>query len=203
MTSGTSTAVPHVFRAVLTTVTPPHGQRAHSGVEQNLLVPASMAVPFPHHYQTWLVRTLGSRARLEAPPRPIITAGPPPELDGDASAWSAEQLLLSSIGMCLLTTFEAFAARAKLDLLAWEARVGGMVGKTESGLAFTKYTVEIDMEVSDVERARETLDEAQRHCLVSNALKASVEVIANIRPAARKGLASDGQVTGRLWSSST
>jgi organic hydroperoxide reductase OsmC/OhrA len=145
-----------------------------------------MPVPFPHHYQTWLVRTLSSRARLEAPPRPLISAGPPPEFDGDATAWSAEHLLLSSIGMSVLTTFEAFAARARVDLLAWEARVGGMVDRSERGLSFTRFTVEIDMEVSDVERARETLDEAQRHCPVSNALQAPVEIVAKIRPAARK-----------------
>jgi organic hydroperoxide reductase OsmC/OhrA len=145
-----------------------------------------MPVPFPHHYQTWLVRTLSSRARLEAPPRPQISAGPPPEFDGDATAWSAEHLLLSAIGMSVLTTFEAFAARARVDLLAWEARVGGMVDRSEQGLQFTRFTVEIDMEVSDVERARETLDEAQRHCLVSNALEAPVEIVAKIRPATRR-----------------
>jgi organic hydroperoxide reductase OsmC/OhrA len=145
-----------------------------------------MPVPFPHHYQTWLVRTLSSRARLEAPPRPSISGGPPPEFDGDATAWSAEHLLLSSIGMSVLTTFEALAARARIDLLAWEARVGGAVDRTEIGLQFTKFTVEIDMEVSDVERARTVLDETQQHCLVSNALRVPIEVIAKIRPAVRK-----------------
>lgn len=151
-----------------------------------MLQTAVMPVPFPHHYQTWLVRTLSSRARLEAPPRPQISGGPPPEFDGDATAWSAEQLMLSSIGLCLLTTFEALAARDRVDLLAWEARVGGMVEKSELGPQFTKFTVEIDMEVTDVDRARATLDDAQRHCLVTNALKAPVEVLAKIRPAVRK-----------------
>jgi organic hydroperoxide reductase OsmC/OhrA len=144
-----------------------------------------MPVPFPHHYQTWLVRTLSSRARLEAPPRPMIAGGPPPELDGDASSWSPEHMMLNAIGLCLLTTFEAFAARDRLDLVAWEARVGGMVDKATTGLQFTKYQVEIDMEVSDIERARATLDEAQRHCLIINALRAPVVIDAKIRSAAR------------------
>jgi len=139
-----------------------------------------MAVPFPHHYQTWLVRTLASRARLEAPPRPLISCGPPPEFDGDATSWSAEHLLLSSIGMCVLTTYEALAARARLDIKAWEARVGGMVEKTDSGLVFSKFTVDLDMEVSDVERAREVLEETKRHCLVANALRVPVEIEARI-----------------------
>lgn len=145
-----------------------------------------MPVPFPHHYQTWLVRTLSSRARLEAPPRPIISGGPPPEFDGDATAWSAEHLLLSSIGLCVLTTFEAFAARARVVVLAWEARVGGIVDRSDVGLVFSRFTLEIDMEVSDVDRAREVLDESQQRCLVTNTLRAPVEIVAKIRPAVRK-----------------
>ncbi|HSD90359.1 MAG TPA: OsmC family protein [Kofleriaceae bacterium] len=132
------------------------------------------------------MRTLSSRARVEAPPRPPLSGGPPPEFDGDATAWSAEHLLLSSIGMCVLTTFEAFAARAQMTLLAWEARVGGKVDRTEAGLRFTKYVVEIDMEVSDVERAKQVLDETRQHCVVSNALVAAVEIEATIRQPARK-----------------
>lgn len=145
-----------------------------------------MPVPFPHHYQTWLVRTLSSRARLEAPPRPLISGGPPPEFDGDATAWSAEHLLLSSIGMCVLTTFEALAARARVDLLGWEARVGGMVDRTELGLRFTKFNIEIDMDVSDPDLARKVLEETKAHCLVSNALKAPVEIEAKIHQRIRK-----------------
>jgi len=143
-----------------------------------------MPVPFPHHYQTWLVRTLSSRARLEAPPRPMIAGGPPAELDGDATSWSAEHLLLSSIGLSLLTTFEALAARNRVDLVSWEARVGGMVDRTETGLVFTRFSVEVDMEVGDVERARATLDETKQHCLITNALRAPVEIDAKIRPPA-------------------
>lgn len=140
-----------------------------------------MSVPFPHLYQARLVRTLSSRARVDAPPRPVIAAGPPPELDGDATAWSAEQLLVASIGMCVLATFEALATHARIALVGWEARVGGIVDKTDTGLAFTKFTVEIDMEVSDAERARAVLEEAKQHCLIPNTLAAPVEIVATIR----------------------
>jgi len=119
-----------------------------------------MPVPFPHHYQTWMVRTLSSRARLEAPPRPLISGGPPPEFDGDATAWSAEQLMLSSIGLSVLTTFEAFAARDRVDLLGWEARVGGTVDRGELGPQLQTFRVEVDRGGSDVGRARGTVDGA-------------------------------------------
>ena len=145
-----------------------------------------MPAPFPHRYKTSIVRTLSSRARVEAAPRLPITAGPPPEFDGDATAWSPEHLLLSAIGTCLLTTFEAFAVRDRVALLAWDARVTGTVEKTAHGLRFTSYTVEVDLEVDDVERARATLDDAKRHCLISHALTLAVEIIPRFTPVARQ-----------------
>jgi organic hydroperoxide reductase OsmC/OhrA len=147
---------------------------------------AGMPAPFPHRYKTSLVRTLSSRARIEAPPRAPILAGPPPELDGDATSWSPELLLLSSIGMCLLTTFEAFAVRDQVDLFACDVRAFGTVDKTPHGLRFTSFTVEVDMEVSDVVRAQQTLEVAKQHCMVSNALVTPVEVIATFRPLAQQ-----------------
>jgi organic hydroperoxide reductase OsmC/OhrA len=137
-----------------------------------------MPAPFPHHYHSRLVRTLSSRARIEAPPRAPIAAGPPVELDGDATSWSPEHLLLSSIGMCLLTTFEAFAARDHVELLAWEASVSGTLAKTSQGLEFTEFHVEVAMEVSDGEAADRALADAERHCPIVNALRAHVEVVA-------------------------
>lgn len=145
-----------------------------------------MPAPFPHRYKTSLVRTLSSRARIEAPPRSAISAGPPPEFDGDATSWSPEHLLLASIGMCLLTTFEAVAARDRVELLAWDARVHGTVDRTPQGLRFTAFTIEVDLDVTDVERAQKTLETAKRHCLISNALNTPVEVVPTFRPVARQ-----------------
>ena len=88
--------------------------------------------------------------------------------------------------MCLLTTFEAFAARERLDLVGWEARVGGMVDRTDTGLRFTKFNVEVDMEVSDVELARKVLEDTKTCCLVSNGLTAPVEIEAKIHQRIRK-----------------
>jgi organic hydroperoxide reductase OsmC/OhrA len=142
-----------------------------------------MPAPFPHHYEATLVRTLASRARIEAPPRTPIAGGPPPQFEGDATSWSAEHLLLSSIGLCLLTTFEALAARDRIELVSWRARVTATVAKTAEGLRFTAFCAELDVEVDDIGRARATLEATKRHCLVSNALGVPVEVNATFHPA--------------------
>jgi organic hydroperoxide reductase OsmC/OhrA len=142
-----------------------------------------MSAPFPHLYETRLVRTLGSRARIESEMRAPIAGGPPPELDGDVASWPPEHLLLSALGLSLLTTFEALAACDRVELLAWDANVSGTLAKTSQGLELVQVRIEIDMEVSDSARARQALDDARTHCPVANALRTPIDVVARIRPA--------------------
>jgi organic hydroperoxide reductase OsmC/OhrA len=141
-----------------------------------------MPVPFPHRYSASLSRTFASRARMEAPPRPALDGGPSPELDGDVNAWSPEHMLLSSLGLCMLTTFEAFAARDGIEVLAWDAKAGGTVEQTPEGLMFTSIVLELDMELSgNIERVETTLEDAKQYCLVLNSLRIPVVVEAQVR----------------------
>lgn len=141
-----------------------------------------MPVPFPHRYSASLCRTFASRARIEAPPRPALHGGPPPELDGDVDAWSPEHMLLASLGLCLLTTFEAFAARDRIDLRAWQAHVSGTVDQTPEGPMFTSIVVDLDIEIAgNVDRFEGALDDAKRYCLVQNALRVPVVIEIQLR----------------------
>ena len=142
-----------------------------------------MPTPFPHQYEATLVRTWSSRGRLEAASRPPIPCSPAPQFDGDETAWSAELLLLSSLVMSLLTTFEAFAARDGVTVTTvttWQARVCGKLDMIGGGLSFIGFTIYLDMDVDSADHARATLDDAQRHCLVANMLRVPVEVVAQI-----------------------
>jgi organic hydroperoxide reductase OsmC/OhrA len=141
-----------------------------------------MLAPFPHRYSASLCRTLASRARIEAPPRPVLHGGPPPELDGDVDAWSPEHMLLSSLGLCMLTTFEAFAARDRIELLAWCAQVHGTVEQTPEGPNFTSIVLELDIDIAgNVDQFEDTLEDAKRYCLVQNALRVPVVVETVVR----------------------
>jgi organic hydroperoxide reductase OsmC/OhrA len=141
-----------------------------------------MSVPFPHRYCATLTRTLASRARIEASPRVALHGGPSPELDGDVDAWSPEHMLLSSLGLCMLTTFEAFAARDHLELQSWEARVSGTVEQTPEGPMFTSIVVELDVDIAgNIEQFEDTLEDAKRYCLVQNALRVPVVVEVQLR----------------------
>lgn len=140
-----------------------------------------MPVPFPHHYSATISRTFASRARVEAPPRPSLQGGPSPELDGDTTTWSPEHLMLSSLGLCMLTTFEAFCARDGITLIDWNANMKGSVERSPEGLIFSSIVLCIDMEVSDAERVEQTLEDAKRYCLILNSLSVPVVVETTIR----------------------
>jgi len=134
--------------------------------------------PFPHHYEVvvdWRGREGG---RIESADRPRILGGPPPEFGGPAHWWSPEHLLLSSVGLCLMTTFQALADRQGLDLRRCDNVVEGTLDKTPDGLRFTSIVVHADVEVAeaDIERARNLLQSAKRHCIVSGSLRTPVEV---------------------------
>ena len=143
-----------------------------------------MPVPFPHRYSASLSRTFASRARMEAPPRPVLYGAPSPELDGDVNAWSAEHMLLSSLGLCMLTTFEAFAARDGIEVLAWDAKASGSVERTPEGLMFTSIVLELDMSLAgNVDRVEATLEDAKQYCLVLNSLRIPVVIETQVRTA--------------------
>jgi uncharacterized OsmC-like protein len=136
-----------------------------------------MPVPFPHRYSASLSRTFASRARLLAPPRPVLRGSPSPELDGDVDAWSPEHMLLSSLGLCMLTTFEAFAARDGIDVLSWDAKINGTVEQTPEGRMFTSIVLELDMRLDgNVDRVESTLEDAKQYCLVLNSLRVPVVI---------------------------
>jgi organic hydroperoxide reductase OsmC/OhrA len=141
-----------------------------------------MPAPFPHVYHASVSRTFASRGRVDAPPRPYLECGPSRQLDGDVAAWSPEHLVLSSLGMCMLTTFEAFAARDGIDLISWNAHTRGTVDRTPEGLMFTSIVLVIDMEVTgNTAKIDKTLEDTKQYCLVLNSLRVPVVVEAEVR----------------------
>jgi organic hydroperoxide reductase OsmC/OhrA len=137
--------------------------------------------PFPHHYEIALSGA-GPGVTLGAGLRPTIEGGAPDTFGGRDDWWSPEHLLLASLGLCLKTTFDAFAAKDKLDVRAYASRARGVLDKTPAGLVFTSLVVEVDLEVAaDTARAERVLEAAKHWCIVSNALKAPVEVSVNVR----------------------
>ncbi len=91
-------------------------------------------------------------------------------------------MLLSSLGLCMLTTFEAFAVRDGIEVLSWGAKASGTVDQTPEGLMFTSIVLELDMELAgNLDRVEATLEDAKQYCLVLNSLRIPVVVEAQVR----------------------
>ena len=137
----------------------------------------STPASFPQRYEVQL-RGLGEDIVSTAGPRPGILGGPPPQFGGHADRWSPEHLLLASLNLCLATTFGAYTRRARVELLGYRSRATGTLDKVDGRLAFTSFeiAVELELRAQDGEKARELMDKAKNHCLVSNALRAPVHV---------------------------
>jgi organic hydroperoxide reductase OsmC/OhrA len=136
--------------------------------------------PFPHHYRVRL-----SNARLLAPPREPIAAGPPPQFGGSDSVWSPEELLVAAALECLWTTFEAFARREQLIVHDWSGTGVAVLDRGPRTPVFTSITLSVAMTVDDgdEERANRILAKAEQSCIISNALNVAVTVEANITTA--------------------
>lgn len=156
-----------------------------------------MPAPFPHHYSASISRTFASRARVDAPPRPALHGGPSSEFDGDVAAWSPEHLLLSSLGICMLTTFEAFAARDGIEVIDWNASLNGTVDRSPDGLMFSSIVMSLDMELAgNVDAVEKTLEDTKQYCLVMNSLRVPVVVETSIRgPGRDAGAEQDVEAT--------
>ena len=137
--------------------------------------------PFPHTYSVEL-----EDRHLAAPPRAPIAVGAPPQFGGSDEVWSPEELLVGAALECLWTTFEAYARHDQLEVAGWRGTGSGILDKSPTGPVFTSITLAVEMTVAaaDLERARRILDTAEKHCIISNALRVAVTLQADIRPAA-------------------
>jgi len=156
-----------------------------------------MPAPFPHRYSATISRTFASRARMEAPPRPALHGSPSPQFDGDVGAWSPEHMILSALGLSMLTTFEAFATRDGIELQQWDAKVSGAVERTPEGLMFTSILMELAMTIAgNVDRLEQTLEDAKQYCLVLNSLRVPVVVETDVHHAEEPAALEDLRQAG-------
>ena len=90
--------------------------------------------------QTFQVETVWRHereCRVSARRNPDLTVATPPEFGGPEGIWSPEELLVASVGSCLLSTFLYFAYRFEFPFESYSSRSTGTIEKTSQGLRFT------------------------------------------------------------------
>lgn len=140
-----------------------------------------MGHALPRHVDVELEWHGSDRAALSSRGRAPIW-GATPSTMSDPLAWDAEDLLLSSISLCLMTAFQTLADKAALKVHRYHCRTEATLGATRAGLGmrpgFTFVTVHVDVDVDpeQVERARDLMVQAKQHCVVANTLMPPVHL---------------------------
>ena len=124
------------------------------------------------------------RGKICSSGKPEVKISSPPEFKGEAGIWTPEDLFLSSVNACTMSTFLAYAQHKNLPLVAYESEAEGLVERVEGKYRFTKIVLNphIDVESEEaIPQAREILDNAHRDCLITNSTTAEVEIFPQIR----------------------
>ena len=141
----------------------------------------------PHHYtvsahgKSDTNVTLSSRGL-----RDLDTAGPP-EFGGPGDVWSPETLLVGAVADCFILSFRATARAARLEWDSLSCSVIGTLDKIDRVTQFTAYdiTAELTLPASsddkaDDKKALRLMEKAEKHCLITNSLKAATTLQASV-----------------------
>jgi organic hydroperoxide reductase OsmC/OhrA len=139
---------------------------------------------FPHRYTVLTSGRPEGPLPVESKGLPTLETSAPPEFGGPEGYWSPETMLTGAVANCLILTFRALSRAAKLEWSNLEVACSGEVDKTREGLRFTKFTVDASLTIAgdtDEAEAREVLENAKKHCLVTASLTSTTEMTVEIR----------------------
>ncbi|MEJ5304977.1 MAG: OsmC family protein [Ignavibacteria bacterium] len=131
-----------------------------------------------HLYEINLKWTEQKKGLLSASGLPDIEVATPPQFSGGHEGiWSPEHLFVSSVAVCIMTTFLAIAELSKLEFVSYESRATGKLEKVDNKYMITEVTVEPIIKIKyekDLERAERIIHKAEANCLISNSIKSKV-----------------------------
>jgi organic hydroperoxide reductase OsmC/OhrA len=134
---------------------------------------------FPHHYAVSASAAESGDIDVTASALPAIVSAPPLEFDGPGDRWSPETLLVGAVGDCLVLTFRAVARASRIAWTSLRCDVEGTLARVDNVTRFTEFDVRARLTIpaeTDPAAARQALERAERHCLISNSLKAAVHL---------------------------
>jgi peroxiredoxin-like protein len=139
---------------------------------------------FPHHYVVEASATPDSNVGLDSPGLVRIDTAGPAEFGGPGDLWSPETLLVAAVADCFILSFRAIARKARFEWKSLVCDVVGDLDQVDGVTQFTGFSMRAVLEIpeeSEESRARRLLEKAERHCLITNSLKAGTELEVDIR----------------------
>jgi organic hydroperoxide reductase OsmC/OhrA len=109
-----------------------------------------------------------------------------PAFRGDPTRLNPEQLVLAAASSCQLLSFLAVAARARIDVIAYEDHASALMPEADRPVRITEIalrpTVTVRGDVSD-ERLAHLTEVAHRECYVANSLSSTITIAPTFRRA--------------------
>ena len=113
----------------------------------------------------------------------MLGSASPAEFDGPGDRWSPETLLVGAVADCFILTFRAIANASKVPWISLDCDVTGTLDRVGRVTQFTHFEMTAHLVVlagQDAGAARHAIEKAERDCLISNSLKASMVLAATV-----------------------
>ncbi len=124
--------------------------------------------------------TYGRDHEASAPPAgATLVLSSDPAFRGDPTRLNPEQLLVLAASSCQLLSFLAVAARARIDVVAYEDDALGEMPEGAAPVRLTRIVLRPRITIASTvneDRARHLVQVAHRECYIANSLKTEVEV---------------------------
>jgi organic hydroperoxide reductase OsmC/OhrA len=110
-----------------------------------------------------------------------------PAFRGDPAKLNPEQLLVLAASSCQMLSFLAVAARARIDVVAYEDDADGEMPEHDRPMRIARITLRPTITVKGSgatdERLRQLTDTAHRHCFIANSLSTDIRIEPTFRRA--------------------
>jgi organic hydroperoxide reductase OsmC/OhrA len=139
-----------------------------------------MTDQLPYFYDTTTEWLGGNLVTAASPSLPDIPVSSPPEFGGPGGYWTPEHLCTAGVNGCFAVTFLAMARMSNLELVSFSSLATSKLERVEGcGLQITEIVLKPNLVVrqeSDLDRALRILEKAERGCLISNSMKATIRL---------------------------
>lgn len=139
---------------------------------------------YPHHYRAGASGVAEGHVEVTSPGLNRLETAPPAEFGGPGDLWSPETLLVASVADCFILSFRAIARASKLDWTSLTCEVEGVLDRVDRVSQFTHFEVTAALEIphaADQAKALRMLEKAENTCLITNSLKATAHLEAEVR----------------------
>jgi organic hydroperoxide reductase OsmC/OhrA len=138
---------------------------------------------FPHRYDVSARGLPDGEVELRSARLPVLSTASPEEFGGPGDQWSPETLLVGSIADCFILTFRAVAQASGVAWTSLECEARGTLDRVDRAPQFTAVVILAHLIIPDGVSeglARRALEKAERACLITSSLKASVQLEATV-----------------------